>query len=325
METRTWARLPKALTTLALVLLAACDHPGGSATPHEAVPPPGPGLAALVPEPRGGRAAIPAGPVEPGSSSVLLAVAPARTAARAASPPPPDESAAVRAPTAWQAEMSWSPGQRLAHATRAKKPEVLRLFAAAGVAFPPKDLLFRVYKQEKELEVWAGDGASALHRVATYGICAASGELGPKRAEGDLQVPEGFYRFGYFAPGSAFYLAALIDYPNLSDRIRGAATPGGQILMHGKCASIGCVSMTDERMEELYLMAYGAWRDGGHRTDVHIFPARDLDALLEDEEHAAHHDFWREIGAGHDAFEATRRIPKVTIEKDGRYVVAAVR
>lgn len=236
-----------------------------------------------------------------------------------------DGKGAVREPTEWQADLGWSGKERVAHATRARKDTVERLFAAAGVAWPARELLLRIYKDESEVEVWAGDGAAPLRRVATYGICAASGELGPKRAEGDLQVPEGFYSFGYFHPESAYYLSALVDYPNRSDRIRGAATPGGQIMMHGRCASIGCIAMTDERMEEIYLMAWSAWRTSGKKTGVHIFPGRDFDALLADPDHAAHHAFWREIRAGHDAFEATRRVPAIAIADDGRYVVTPVR
>lgn len=229
---------------------------------------------------------------------------------------------AVRGPTEWMADLRWSGSTRVAHATKARRGVVDRLFASAGVTFPARDLLFRIYKDEAQLEVWAGDGEAPLRRVATYGICAASGELGPKRAEGDLQVPEGFYHLGWFHPESAYYLSALVDYPNASDRVRGGAKPGGQIMLHGRCASIGCVAMTDERIEELYLMAWSTWRDRGKKTHVHMFPSRDWDAILDDPAHAAHHAFWREIRVGHDVFERTRHLPTVTIGKDGAYAFA---
>jgi len=232
-------------------------------------------------------------------------------------------SDAVREPTEWRAERSLRGSARLMHAKNTKLGEVTRLFATAGVAFPAKELLFRVFKKEAQVEVWAGGGKEPLARVATYGICAASGELGPKRAEGDMQVPEGFYTLSYFHPESAYYLAALVDYPNLSDKIRGSATPGGQIMMHGSCASIGCISMTDERMEELYLMAWSTWRDRGTRTHVHSFPARDIRALLADPAHRPHHAFWRELDEGKAAFEATGRVPTIRVAPDGRYVVAS--
>jgi hypothetical protein len=240
-------------------------------------------------------------------------------------PAPHDRSTDVRGPTEWHADRSWSGPARVAHAKNTKQEPVKALFGAAGVAFPAKELMFRVYKKEAQVEVWAGSGKDRMARVATYGICAASGELGPKRAEGDMQVPEGFYTLSYFHPESQYYLAALVDYPNLSDKIRGNRTPGGQILMHGSCASIGCISMTDERMEELYLMAWSTWRDSGARTHVHIFPSRDIDGLLADASLHEHHAFWRELDAGKRAFESSGHIPEITIERDGRYVVAGAR
>lgn len=246
---------------------------------------------------------------------------PTEQAAGALLPAALDAHLEVREPTSWSADRSWSGPARLTHAKRAKQDEVSHLFERAGVAFPAKELLFRVFKKEAQVEVWAGGGAGPLARVATYGICAASGVLGPKRAEGDLQVPEGFYTLSYFHPESAYYLAALVDYPNLSDKIRGTQTPGGQIMMHGSCASIGCISMTDERMEELYLMAWSTWRDRGTRTHVHIFPGRDLAALIDDPAYAPHHAFWRELSEGKSAFETTGRIPRITVAPDGSYVV----
>ncbi len=226
----------------------------------------------------------------------------------------------VREPTEWLADLSWSGSQRVAHAKQAKQATVNELFDKAGVTFPPSDVLFRAFKQEAELEVWAGDGQSELKLIATYGICAASGELGPKRNEGDRQVPEGFYQVGYYHPTSSYYLSAQVNYPNASDKVRGGPSPGSDILIHGRCASIGCLSMTDERIEEIYLVGWAAFMKG-KPTHVHIFPSRDLDVLLADPKYKVHHDFWRELAPGKKAFEDTHRIPSVKIEKDGRYVV----
>ena len=54
-------------------------------------------------------------------------------------------------------------------------------------------ILLRIFKEEAELEVWKQnqDGRYAL--LKTYPICRWSGELGPKKQEGDRQAPEGFY------------------------------------------------------------------------------------------------------------------------------------
>ena len=227
----------------------------------------------------------------------------------------------MRAPTPWLADLSWSGTQRVAHAKAARQETVIGLFEKAGASWPPKDVLYRIFKQEREFEVWAGDGESALKLIGTYGICAASGDLGPKRKEGDYQVPEGFYKVGYFYPTSSYYLAAQVDYPNRSDKIRGDKTaPGSDILIHGRCASIGCVSMTDERVEEIYLVGWAGFM-AGKPTHIHIFPGRKLSALASDPKYAQHHAFWKEIEPGMTAFDESHRIPSVTIEADGRYVV----
>lgn len=233
-------------------------------------------------------------------------------------PPPPARD--VRMPTEWLADLSWNGQQRLGHAKTHKGEVVQKLFDDAGVTFPPHDLLFRVFKKEREFEVWAGDDGKPMKLISTYGVCAASGVLGPKRNEGDLQVPEGYYKVGYYHPMSAYYLSAQVNYPNASDKVRGGPSPGSDILIHGRCASIGCVSMTDERIEEIYLIGWGAFMKG-RPTNIHMFPARDFKPLYADPNYAAHHDFWREIEPGLTAFDKTHRLPDVRIEKDGRYVV----
>jgi murein L,D-transpeptidase YafK len=227
----------------------------------------------------------------------------------------------LRAISAWHADPDAPPRRRVAEAERVARPIVLGLFADAGVSFPPSDVLFRVFKQEKELEVWAnGKRDEPMKRIATYEVCAMSGGPGPKRAEGDLQVPEGFYRIKYFWPDSSFYLSANVGYPNVSDRILGGPKPGSEIMIHGGCASIGCVAMSDERIQELWVMGTGALH-AGRPVHVHMFPARDFAPLLEDASHAPHHAFWRNLREGLDAFESGRRIPAVTVDTRGRYVV----
>src|SRR5437016_3743411 len=54
-------------------------------------------------------------------------------------------------------------------------------------------VLVRIYKQEAELEVWKKTNSGRYALLKTYPICRWSGQLGPKKVEGDRQVPEGFY------------------------------------------------------------------------------------------------------------------------------------
>ncbi len=114
-----------------------------------------------------------------------------------------------------------------------------------------------VLKQEKKLIAIASHN-QATHRVAEYPIVAASGTLGPKLKEGDRQVPEGFYKISFLNPNSRFHLSMRVDYPNAEDIAaakaddRDVANLGGDIMIHGGAASIGCVAIGDEAIEELF-------------------------------------------------------------------------
>ena len=164
--------------------------------------------------------------------------------------------------------------------------------------------------------------------MQTIPICAASGELGPKRREGDLQVPEGFYTIDRFNPVSSFHLSLGLSYPNRVDRKRaGAAPPGGDIFIHGSCVTVGCLPLRDGPMETLYLAAIAA-RDHGQRgIPVHVFPCRfdegDCQDRLADPraEDPSVDAFWTSIEPGYSAFESTGRPPRIRVTRDGRYVV----
>lgn len=222
-------------------------------------------------------------------------------------------------PTSWGAGNTPT-NQRDAAAFAARSEVVEKLFADAGVPFPPASLLFRAFKTQKELEVWAAPQKDApMKLVATYGICRISGEVGPKRSQGDAQVPEGFYTIHYYWPVSAYHLEMKVGYPNASDKVLGAKDPGGDIMIHGACASIGCLAMSDERAEELWVMAQTVDKRGS-KVHVHIFPSRDMASLLQDSQHQRHWAFWTNLKEGFDRFEQTKRLPKVNIDWRGRYL-----
>ncbi len=54
-------------------------------------------------------------------------------------------------------------------------------------------VFIRAFKEERELELFVlSKSTGKFELFRTYPIAAASGDLGPKLAEGDGQVPEGF-------------------------------------------------------------------------------------------------------------------------------------
>ncbi|NIP80404.1 MAG: L,D-transpeptidase family protein [Gemmatimonadetes bacterium] len=215
---------------------------------------------------------------------------------------------------------------RVRQAWVTKRARVASLFEAGGVA-GPVEVYFRVFKREQELEVWArGEGERRFVRLQTYPVCQVSGDLGPKRKEGDRQIPEGFYTIDVLNPRSEYHLSMRVDYPNAVDRARGrTGSLGGDIFIHGGCSTIGCVPVTDEWIEELYLIAIEARESGQRRIPVHIFPTRLDDAGLDwlrdryGEDHADF-AFWENLQDGYALFERTRTLPSIAPERD-HYVI----
>ena len=165
-----------------------------------------------------------------------------------------------------------------------------------------------------------------FRKVATFSVTAPSGGPGPKRKEGDQQVPEGCYTIDVFNPKSRFHLSLGLDYPNASDRILAdRARPGGEIYIHGGAASIGCLPLGDPAIEELYLTALDTRRRGQQSIHVHIFPARmsgdGWNAFVKSASDGKPElrAFWENLQPVHDAFEHTRRVPKIGVAGDGRY------
>jgi murein L,D-transpeptidase YafK len=215
---------------------------------------------------------------------------------------------------------------RVQTAIAEKGEAVKRLFAAKNLPFPAKEIFLRVFKREGVLELWV-NRQGKYELLKDYKICAASGELGPKRRQGDNQVPEGFYYIDRFNPVSNFYLSLGVNYPNESDRILGARGQlGGDIFIHGNCVSIGCMAITDEQIKEVYVIAVEARAAGQSRIPVHIFPARMNAQGMQNLQRAASQNqtllnFWRNLKEGYDLFENHHRLPAVTVDSQGRYII----
>jgi murein L,D-transpeptidase YafK len=183
--------------------------------------------------------------------------------------------------------------------------DVRALVEAAGLRYPVEEVYLRAFKLERQLELWAGKRGQPLVLLKTYPFCAASGELGPKRREGDLQVPEGLYEVPEFNPASNFHLSMKVSYPNASDRVRSdPRKPGGLIYLHGSCASIGCIAIEDGPIEEVYLISHDAQR---RPIRFDIFPMRLTAEALEAQRGSVHLELWKELAPAYATFEATRR------------------
>ena len=117
-----------------------------------------------------------------------------------------------------------------------------------------------------------------------------------------------------------------INYPNASDRILGwRQNLGGDIFLHGNCASIGCIPITDEGIKEVYWLAVLVHSQGQQHLPIQIFPARLTDDGFKSLSSSYSSQpklvaFWRNLKEGYEAFEATHRLSGVTTRAEGTYV-----
>ena len=178
---------------------------------------------------------------------------------------------------------------------------------------PSSPMLIRAYKKEAELEIWKmkSDGQYAL--LKTFPICRWSGQLGPKRTEGDMQVPEGFYAItpGQLNPNSHYYLAFNVGYPNAYDRAYGRT--GGSVMVHGVCSSAGCFSMTDKQVDDIYAIGRDALRGGQREIQLQSYPFHMTPENMAKYRLDPNIAFWKELKNGADHFEVTKTEPSVVI------------
>ena len=203
-------------------------------------------------------------------------------------------------------------------------PRLSRDLAAKGLALGSPAFI-RIVKEENELELWMKPARSSSFQLcSTWKVAARSGKLGPKLKEGDRQAPEGFYSVAkpQLNPNSDYHLAFNIGYPNELDRALNRT--GSFIMVHGSNVSIGCFAMTDPVIEEIYLIVEAALKKGQEAVPVHVFPFRMTEGRMTEAQisNAEWLEFWTDLKQGHDAFEAKKIPPSVTV-RNGRYLVSA--
>jgi murein L,D-transpeptidase YafK len=217
---------------------------------------------------------------------------------------------------------------RVKAAYEKKWPALQALLKSKGINPAYFDLYLRVFKHEGLLEIWVRSKEAkqfVLLKAAT--VCTTSGTLGPKRRQGDEQVPEGFYEIASFQPQSNYHLALKVSYPNKSDRLKTiAGDPGGDIMIHGNCVTIGCIPIQDEPIEELYVLSVEA-KNHGSIIYADIYPfifhektSRFMDASPDPEVSR----FWKSLKTGYDYFELHKTLPKITVDKKGNYIIDTI-
>ncbi len=139
------------------------------------------------------------------------------------------------------------------------EPALKKLFNQEHVAYPPQEVALLAFKQERYIELWAKNYQTSWRYINKYPLTAFSGKLGPKLRVGDRQIPEGIYHLTSFNPYSNMHLSMMINYPNQLDHLHaiqdGRKNLGGDIFIHGKSISVGCLAIGNYAIDQIFMLA----------------------------------------------------------------------
>lgn len=204
-------------------------------------------------------------------------------------------------------------------------PKLKTALSLKGIDIDQVEIFLRAFKHEEKLEIWAREkGQTSFRFFKDYDFCMNSGTLGPKRKEGDRQIPEGPYHINIYNPLSNFHLSMGLNYPNASDKILShKESPGRDIYIHGGCMTIGCIPITNEKIKELYTLAFISHQQGQEQIPVHIFPFRMNDKNLKKwrKKHPKQAKFWKNIQAFYNHFEKFKNLIKFETNADGSFTI----
>lgn len=218
---------------------------------------------------------------------------------------------------------------RVANAIKTKEDTLKKQFEKASLQWPPKQVYLRSFKYDSQLEVWVRNNSKEVFKLfKTYKVCALSGAMGPKRIEGDYQVPEGFYCINEFRPNSTYHLALGINYPNAADLLLSdSLKPGNEIYIHGNCITVGCIPLQNDPIEELYLLTSQAKNNGEDFIPIHIYPIKFNNTKSAEylgkvsKEDKDYQLFIKQLQEVYDYFELNKKLPLISVNKKGEYIV----
>lgn len=218
---------------------------------------------------------------------------------------------------------------RVRQAYKDKGATLTSLLSAKKLNKDALRLYIRAFKAEAKVEVWAKNKQDKKFQlIKTFKVCSKSGTLGPKRKQGDFQVPEGFYSIDRFNPYSNFHLSPGVNYPNKSDQILGlSGSLGGDIFIHGDCVTIGCLPITDDQIKELYILCVEAKNAGQNKIPVTIFPSELTESKFSElrSAHSSEPDvvgLWTDLKKGYDLFNQNMELPSILFLPSGRHEVS---
>ncbi len=137
-----------------------------------------------------------------------------------------------------------------------------------------------VLKKDRELQLWSGKELYKTYNVKlSLSYNNPVFRAGPKRREGDMQTPVGYYEISKKRQRTSFPKSLLISYPNWKDkhnaRVLGIPEDqiGGMILIHGNpykptksiiewAAKLGISEETVDEWARDYFYPFFDWTNG---------------------------------------------------------------
>lgn len=214
---------------------------------------------------------------------------------------------------------------RVKAAYQEKKPIIHDKLTSMDLSLINVNVLIKAYKYEQIVHVYVKSKSEKEWRLyEELPFNCTSGDLGPKRQEGDYQIPEGYYHVNHFNPYSNFHLSLGVSYPNKADKIKSTfPKKGGAIYMHGGCATIGCIPIENEPIKELYVLAVLAKNNGQLEIPIHILPFQYNDKIFAQacELYPRHKIFWNNLFEIEKVFTASNILPDIGINSTGDYYI----
>ena len=148
-----------------------------------------------------------------------------------------------------------------------------KAFQDAKIDTTDFEIALLAFKDTQKLELYIKSPKTDYSLIKTYDFTAFSGKIGPKLRNGDKQIPEGVYTLEYFNPNSRYHLSMKVSYPNTFDLEKAKSDNrtdlGGDIMIHGKKATTGCIPIGDRNIEEVFTLAA---KSSNHRFPIIISP-----------------------------------------------------
>lgn len=201
-------------------------------------------------------------------------------------------------------------------------PTLSSAMRAIGLTINPLHVYLRCFKKEEIVQLWvSNDPYNDYKLIRNYSFCTSSGTLGPKRKEGDLQIPEGLYHIDRFNPFSQFHLSLGINYPNKADKVQTTdkVNPGSDIFIHGECTSVGCIALGNKVIRELYTIAKES-DSQGNSIRVDIFPYKFGKQDSVQPLNTEHQELWSQLRPFCINFDSNYNLTKFTISDAGVYL-----